>query len=75
MTDGGLAIESKVGRTSLTDRTRQELQRDVELLNDPREPVTSLLWEFSASPTTGLSGPTGPLAAALDEAGIPWVVR
>jgi len=43
MTDGGLAIESKVGRTSLTDRTRQELQRDVELLNDPREPVTSLL--------------------------------
>jgi|GEM_PF-6643456 len=75
LTPQGLAIESKVGRTSLTSRTRQEIARDVELLNDPNSSVKSLLWEFSVSPTTGRSGPSGPLAKALDDAGIPWVVK
>lgn len=75
LTPQGLAIESKVGRTSLDARTRQELARDVELLKDPNSPVKSLLWEFSKSPTTGLGGPTKPLADALNAAGIPWVVK
>ncbi|MFI7064666.1 RHS repeat-associated core domain-containing protein, partial [Kribbella sp. NPDC050124] len=73
LTPSGQAIESKVGRTSLDDRTRQELARDVELLKDPDSPVTSVVWEFAVSPTTGLAGPTAPLAEALRKAGIPWV--
>ena len=34
--------------------------------------VSGLQWEFSASEVTGRVGPGGPLAAALEKAGIPW---
>jgi hypothetical protein len=72
LTEDGLAIESKVGRTSLTSRVQQQIGRDVELLNNPLSPVSSLRWEFGRSPITGLGGPTRPLQAALEKAGIPW---
>lgn len=74
LTEQGLAIESKVGRTGLTRRTRQELARDVELLNDSTSPVTSLMWEFSRSPITGRGGPSSRLASELLRNGIPWTV-
>ena len=74
LTPQGLAIESKVGRTSLTASTRQQIKRDVELLSDPNSPVSKLMWEFTSSPTTGKSGPSGPLAAELLRNGIPWTV-
>ncbi|WP_162830392.1 RHS repeat-associated core domain-containing protein, partial [Amycolatopsis palatopharyngis] len=69
LTPQGLAIESKVGRTSLTKDVRRQIQRDVEL-RSAGNPVSSVEWHFSSSPTTGLSGPTGPLREALQKAGI-----
>jgi len=75
LTPDGLAIESKVGRTSLTPRVRQELSRDAELLRDKDTEAKSVRWEFSKSPTTGRIGPTGPLREALRKAGIPWEER
>ncbi|WP_370353586.1 RHS repeat-associated core domain-containing protein [Kribbella sp. VKM Ac-2571] len=74
LTPDGLAIESKVGRTSLGSRERQEIARDVELLNDPTSQVRKLMWEFSTSPTTGRGGPTPSLAAELLRNGIPFTV-
>ena len=75
LTDTGLAIESKVGRTSLTTATRRQIGRDVELMTDLSSPVSSVRWEFFTSPVTGRGGPTGPLAQALNDAGIPFVVN
>jgi hypothetical protein len=72
LTDDGMAIESKVGRTSLTARVRQELARDAELLADDNSGVDSVFWEFSRSPTTGRVGPTPRLQDALGAAKIPW---
>jgi hypothetical protein len=70
LTPEGLAIESKVGRTSLTAATRQQIARHAELLNDPFSPVSSVEWHFLRSPTTGRYGPTAPLLEALEKAGI-----
>ncbi len=70
LTPQGLAIESKVGHTSLTAATRRELARDVELLNDPSSGVRAVEWHFVRSPTTGKHGPTAPLLEALQKAGI-----
>ena len=66
--DGTTAIESKVGRTGLTKRVRQELARDVKLLRSGQ--VDRVQWEFSRSGVTGKSGPTGPLKQKLDKFGI-----
>jgi hypothetical protein len=52
--DGLTAIESKVGRTSLTPAVRQELARDIKLLRSGQ--VDAVQWQFSPSPTTGLGG-------------------
>ncbi|MEH1057232.1 DNRLRE domain-containing protein [Micromonospora sp. CPCC 206171] len=75
LTPGGLAIESKLGRTSLTKETRRQIQRDIELMNDPNSGVTSVEWHFTESDATGLGGPTGPLRRALERAGIGVVIR
>jgi hypothetical protein len=69
--DGLTAIESKVGRTSLTPAVRQELARDIKLLRSGQ--VDAVQWQFPPSPTTGLGGPTGPLRSKLDKFGIPIV--
>lgn len=70
LTPQGLAIESKVGRVSYTSSVRQQIQRDVELMNDPTSGVRAVEWHFRTSAVTGLGGPTGPLRAALNVAGI-----
>ncbi|GAA4604612.1 RHS repeat-associated protein [Actinoplanes octamycinicus] len=75
LTARGLAIESKVGRISLTPEIKQEIARDVELLNMTGSRVNDVLWEFRASPFTGAKGPTGPLRDALNNAKIPFVIR
>jgi hypothetical protein len=69
--DGATAIESKVGRTSLTPAVRQELARDIKLMRSGQ--IEGVEWHFSPSSTTGLGGPTGPLRAKLDKFGIPIV--
>ena len=50
--DGTTAIESKVGRTGLTTRVRQELARDVKMLRSGQ--VDRVQWEFSPSAIRGL---------------------
>jgi hypothetical protein len=62
------AIESKVGRTGLTDDTRRQIARDVKSLRAGER--DSVVWEFSKSPTTGKSGPTQTLRDKLDKFGI-----
>jgi hypothetical protein len=75
LTRTGLAIESKVGRTSLSRETRRQIQRDIELLNDPSSGVTAIEWHFTTSRTTGKGGPTGLLLRELQKAGIGVVIR
>lgn len=36
--------------------------------------ITGIQWVFSQGGVTGQVGPTGPLADALNKAGIPWSV-
>jgi hypothetical protein len=72
LTQDGLAIESKVGRTSLTSDTVLQIAKDQLLLNNPR--ISGVTWVFTRSGVTGNIGPTGPLATALDKAGIPWML-
>lgn len=59
----GLAIESKVGRTSLTSTIQAQIAKDQWLLQNSVD-VTAVEWVFSCSGVTGQIGPTGPLAAA-----------
>ena len=73
LTDQGLAIESKVGYTSLTSSIQTQIAKGMALMADPVSGVSAVQWNFSTSPVTGLSGPSGPLAAALTKAGITWV--
>ena len=68
-----VGIESKVGRTGLTSRTRQELARDVTLMREGK--LDSVEWVFTRSPTTGKIGPTPKLEAKLIKFGIPIIYR
>ena len=67
LTRTGLAIESKVGRTSLTQEVRRQVLKDAELLNHATSAVSEVIWEFTKSPTTGKIGPTKNLEALLIE--------
>lgn len=70
LTREGLAIESKVGRTSLTSSVKRQVLKDAEILNDPTSGVNQIIWEFSRSATTGKVGPTPSLRAFLEANGI-----
>jgi hypothetical protein len=72
LTPGGLAIESKVGYSSLTQSVASQIAKDQWLVANGD--VTSVKWDFSPSQVTGRAGPSGPLAAALKRAGIPWSI-
>lgn len=61
-----VAIESRLGKTSLTPRVRQELARDVKLRRSGQ--VDEVVWEFTRS-SSGV-GPTGPLLDKLKQFGI-----
>lgn len=73
LTQTGIGIESKVGRTSLTAVTRSQIAKDSWLLQNSDD-ITGIQSVFSRSGVTGQIGPTGPLADALSKAGIPWSV-
>lgn len=72
LTHSGLAIESKVGRTSLTGTVSQQIAKDQMLMRSGD--VSGVQWVFTRSAVTGQVGPTGPLMAALNNAGIPWMI-
>lgn len=60
------AMESKVGRTSLTSTVRNQIAKDSELLMSPLSRVDAIEWHFFLG-KTGL-GPTAPLKKALEDA-------
>ena len=68
-----LAIESKVGRTSLTPAVRQELARDWWLQRQGK--VGGVRWEFSPSQVTGKVGPTGALQEKIDRLGFETIIH
>ena len=63
-----IAIESKVGRTALEQRVRQEMARDWWLKRQGQ--VHEVVWEFTRSPVTGGIGPTKNLLEKLKKLGI-----
>lgn len=70
LTQEGIGIESKVGYTSLTRSIQAQIAKDQALLDSGD--LSGVQWIFSRSGVTGRAGPSGPLGAALDKAGIPW---
>ncbi|WP_235786973.1 hypothetical protein [Yersinia nurmii] len=70
---GTTGIESKVGRTGLTSRVRQELARDLKILRSGQ--LDRIEWVFTKSPTTGKIGPTKALEAILNKYEIPIIYR
>ncbi|EHK1273550.1 RHS repeat protein [Escherichia coli] len=71
--DGVTGIESKVGRTGITARVRQEVARDIKILRSGQ--LDQIEWVFTRSPTTGKIGPTKPLEDLLNKHGIPIIYR
>jgi hypothetical protein len=70
---GGVAHESKVGYTTLTRSISNQISKDAELIATRQ--IQGSTWHFFGSPATGLGGPSGPLRAALEQAGISIVVH
>lgn len=69
----GIAHESKVGYTSLTKSISKQIAKDMELMATRQ--IEGSTWHFFESPVTGLRGPSAPLRAALEEAGIDILVH
>lgn len=69
-TSGRIAIETKVGYTSLSSTIRLQVQKDAALVRSGE--ANGAVWYFTKSPVTGLGGPSGPLKAYLKENGIGW---
>ena len=71
--DDLVAIESKVGKTALTSRVRQELARDWWLRR--QDQVQRVVWEFSRSNVTGEIGATKSLPEKLKKLGIDVIIN
>jgi Pretoxin HINT domain len=71
--DNLIGIESKVGRTALGSRERQELARDWWLVRQGQ--LDGVKWEFSVSEATGKIGPTPSLAAMIEKLGFGLVIN
>ncbi len=68
MLANGVAHESKVGRTSLTNFVKTQVLKDAELLKNGS--VDDVIWHFFKSGVTGKGGPTQSLESFLLEHGI-----
>ena len=73
LTVGGVSIESKVGRTSLTADIRRQILKDKELIDS--EVIRGATFEFSPSPITGQVGPTKELKKFLEDNGIKIIIN
>ncbi len=69
----GVAHESKVGYTSLTQFVKKQILKDVEILG--RGDVDDVVWHFFKSGVTGKGGPSQPLADFLTENGIKYIIH
>lgn len=63
----GVAMESKVGRTSLSKSVDMQIRKDMDLLNSPVSGVNAVEWHFFPG-KTGI-GPTAPLLQRLEGCG------
>jgi RHS repeat-associated protein len=68
-----VGFESKVGRTRLDSRVRQELARDWWLLRERQ--LDRVVWEFSRSEVTGEVGPTPQLLEKLMKLGFDFRIN
>ena len=73
LTTDRVAIESKVGYTTLTDTVQKQIEKDQLLAENGA--VKDVQWAFTQSDVTGGVGPSGPLKEALEQAGIKWYIR
>ncbi|MGB0175925.1 MAG: LamG-like jellyroll fold domain-containing protein, partial [Owenweeksia sp.] len=64
----GVAHEAKVGMTSLTNSTRLQIAKDIELIETGQ--INSSTWHFYRSPVTGKGGASMPLIKELKSNGI-----
>jgi len=69
----GVANESKVGYQTLTQNLASQISKDIELIQSGQ--IQGATWHFLVSPVTGVGGPSGPLAAALRQAGIDIIIH
>lgn len=72
---GSTAMEAKTGKTYLTNFIKSQIQKDVALRTDVKSGVEQVEWHFYKSPITGEIGPSEPLRAALNGAGIKIVIE
>ena len=73
LSDEGIAHESKVGYTSLTQRTRSQILKDAELVANKK--IIGAHWHFFRSKETGKIGATQQLLEFLEENGIPYTIH
>ena len=69
----GIAHESKVGYTTLTDRIRTQVLKDVELINTGQ--IDGAHWHFFTSGVTNRGGASQPLLDFLTENGISYTIH
>jgi YD repeat-containing protein len=69
----GIAHESKVGWTDLTQQVRVQIQKDAELVASGQ--VSDYVWHFFPSPTNGLSGASKPLLDFLRHNNIRYTIH
>ena len=65
--------ESKVGRTPLDSRAREEIANTIQLIKEVQ--IKKSVWHFFRSPTTGAVGPTKGLERELNNANIKFVIH
>ena len=72
LSSSGIAHESKVGYTSLTQRTRSQILKDAELVANGT--IKRSHWHFFRSQETGKVGATQQLLDFLKENGIRYTI-
>ena len=69
----GMAHESKVGYTTLTQSVKTQIAKDAELTAGKE--IKGAVWHFFKSPKTGLVGASKPLLDELKRKGIAYIIH